>query len=175
MNGVPAFTLCFLWRGSMTHIRSPTPRSLLCLNFSPAFPPALFISAQNITMEENYVRKLDDLFGGIAADLADSLRTHTIIGTRIQYGQFHTTVLQDTPSTLVSYSRFPPTLIPQAGLHFPVQAHQFLWLSSMADFRAAAIDWRRGLRPHHLSRKISRPRRFPGTKRRRIRFPPRPA
>ncbi len=66
----------------------------------PGIPPT-FISAQNITMDENYVRKLD-IYSGELQQIWEGPSHNTVIGTRIQYGQFHTTVLQDNPSPSVA-------------------------------------------------------------------------
>jgi len=62
----------------------------------PGIPPT-FISAQNITTDEHFVRKLD-IYSGELQQIWEGPFHNTIIGTRIQYGQFHTTVLQDNPS-----------------------------------------------------------------------------
>ena len=61
----------------------------------------MFISAQNITMDENYERKVD-IYSGELQQIWQTPEHNTIIGTRIQYGQFHTTVLQDNPDPVFS-------------------------------------------------------------------------
>jgi len=61
----------------------------------PGIPPML-VSAQNITTDEHYHRKTD-IYSGELQQILEGPSHNTIFGTRIQYGQFHTTVLQDTP------------------------------------------------------------------------------
>ncbi|MGA2684131.1 MAG: TonB-dependent receptor [Verrucomicrobiota bacterium] len=61
----------------------------------------VFSSAQNITMDQNYARKLD-IYSGELQQIWEGPAHNTVIGTRIQYGQFHTTVLQDNPSFSVA-------------------------------------------------------------------------
>ena len=52
-------------------------------------------------MDENYMRKLD-VYSGELQQIWESPAHNTIVGTRIQYGQFHTTVQQDTPIPVAS-------------------------------------------------------------------------
>ncbi len=116
--------------------------------------PAL-VAAENITTREHFTDKLE-IYSGELQQIWEGPSHNTIVGTRIQYGHFHTTVLQNNPSPYVAfYFPDPPTPAARQDITSPVQAHQFLRLSSMADFRAAAIDWRRHLRPYHLSGKFS--------------------
>ncbi len=63
-------------------------------------PPLVFISAQNTTMDQNYLRKLD-IYSGELQQIFETPAHTTIVGSRIQYGYFHTTVLQDNPSSSV--------------------------------------------------------------------------
>ena len=70
----------------------------------PGIPP-VFISAQNITMDEHYDRKVD-IYSGELQQIWQTPEHNTIIGTRFQYGQFHATVLQDNP--VLGYSPLSP-------------------------------------------------------------------
>jgi len=90
-------------RSSFTNFTQPS----LFQTF-PGIPP-MFISAQNITMDERYDRRVD-IYSGELQQIWEGPSHNTIIGTRIQYGQFHTTVLQDTPIP-VAYAFLDP--IPQ--------------------------------------------------------------
>ena len=66
----------------------------------PGIPP-VFISAQNITTDEHYDRKVD-IYSGELQQIWQTPEHNTIIGTRFQYGQFHATVLQDNPDPVFS-------------------------------------------------------------------------
>jgi len=69
-----------------------------------------FSSAQKITMDANYVSKLD-IYSGELQQIFENPAHTTIVGARIQYGQFYTTVLQDNPSSSVATDFLDP--IPQ--------------------------------------------------------------
>jgi tetratricopeptide (TPR) repeat protein len=66
-----------------------------------------FISAQNITMSEHFVRKLD-IYSGELQQIWEGPAHNTIIGARIQYGHFNTTVLQDNPDPVAQAFLNPP-------------------------------------------------------------------
>jgi outer membrane receptor protein involved in Fe transport len=67
-----------------------------------------FISAQNITMSEHFMRKLD-IYSGELQQIWEGPSHDTIVGARFQYGQFHTTVLQDNPDPVASaFLDLPP-------------------------------------------------------------------
>jgi tetratricopeptide (TPR) repeat protein len=66
------------------------------------------IAAENITMSEHFTGKLE-IYSGELQQIWEGSSHTTIVGTRIQYGHFHTTVLQDNPSYYVaSYFPEPP-------------------------------------------------------------------
>jgi len=69
-------------------------------------------AAENITMNEHFVRKLD-IYSGELQQIWEGSSHNTIIGTRIQYGHFHTSVLQDNPSSYVA-PLFPDPPTPAA-------------------------------------------------------------
>jgi outer membrane receptor protein involved in Fe transport len=65
-------------------------------------------AAENITMSEHFTGKLE-IYSGELQQIWEGSSHTTIVGTRIQYGHFHTTVLQDNPSYYVaSYFPEPP-------------------------------------------------------------------
>jgi tetratricopeptide (TPR) repeat protein len=66
-----------------------------------------FISAQNITTSEHFVRKLD-IYSGELQQIWEGPSHNTIVGTRIQYGHFHTTVLQTDPLPVTGDFIDPP-------------------------------------------------------------------
>ncbi len=76
----------------------------------PGIPPT-FISAQNITMDANYASKLD-IYSGELQQIWEGPSHNTIIGSRIQYGHFHTTVLQDNTSFAL-LPAFPDPIAPE--------------------------------------------------------------
>jgi Tfp pilus assembly protein PilF len=105
--GPGVHTLFFAGRFDDTYSFTNFTQPSLFQDFPGVIPT--FISAQNITMDENYVRKLD-IYSGELQQIWQTPAHNTIIGTRIQYGQFHTTVLQDNPDPV--FSAFPDP-IPQ--------------------------------------------------------------
>jgi tetratricopeptide (TPR) repeat protein len=76
----------------------------------PGDPP-IFRSAQNIWAKEHFTGKLE-IYSGELQQIWEGASHNTIVGTRIQYGHFHTTVLQDNPSPDVA-SFFPNSPPPQ--------------------------------------------------------------
>ena len=74
---------------------NPTAPTLL--TFTPGgLPPT---SVQGLTMQEHYVNRLT-LYSGELQQIWETAEHTTIIGGRVQYGQFDTDTLQDMPSTL---------------------------------------------------------------------------
>jgi tetratricopeptide (TPR) repeat protein len=66
-------------------------------------------AAENITMSEHFWNRLD-IYSGELQQIWEGPVHNTIVGARVQYGQFHTTVLQDNPSPNVGfYFPFPGT------------------------------------------------------------------
>ena len=70
--------------------------------------PAL-IAAENITTSEHFENTLD-IWSGELQQIWEGPEHTTIVGTRFQYGQFDTSVLQDNPSANVAFDfPDPPT------------------------------------------------------------------
>jgi tetratricopeptide (TPR) repeat protein/outer membrane receptor protein involved in Fe transport len=69
-------------------------------------------AAENITMREHFTDRLD-IYSGELQQIWEGPVHNTIIGTRIQYGHFNTTVLQDNPSPYVA-PLFPDPPTPAA-------------------------------------------------------------
>lgn len=59
-------------------------------------------AAENITAREHFVDRLD-IYSGELQQIWEGPVHNTIVGTRIQYGHFNTTVLQDNPSPYVAF------------------------------------------------------------------------
>jgi outer membrane receptor protein involved in Fe transport len=72
------------------------------------------VAAQNITMNEHFTDKLE-IYSGELQQIWEAPSHNTIVGTRIQYGHFHTTVLQNNPSPYVAaaFSDSPTNAAPQ--------------------------------------------------------------
>jgi tetratricopeptide (TPR) repeat protein len=70
------------------------------------------VAAENITMNEHFTGKLE-IYSGELQQIWEGPSHTTIVGTRIQYGHFHTTVLQDNPSWYVA-SAFPDLPAPSS-------------------------------------------------------------
>jgi Tfp pilus assembly protein PilF len=81
---------------------NPTAPTLL--TFTPGgLPPT---SVQGLAMQEHYVNRLT-LYSGELQQIWETAEHTTIIGGRVQYGQFNTDVLQDMPSTLAGAFAIP--------------------------------------------------------------------
>jgi tetratricopeptide (TPR) repeat protein len=70
-------------------------------SFSDVGGVPTFMSAQNITTSEHFVDKLE-IYSGELQQIWEGASHNTIIGSRIQYGHFHTTVLQTDPFPVAS-------------------------------------------------------------------------
>jgi tetratricopeptide (TPR) repeat protein len=66
-----------------------------------------FISAQNITTSEHFVRKLE-IYSGELQQIWEGPSHNTIVGARIQYDHFDTTVLQTDPIPVTQAFLDPP-------------------------------------------------------------------
>ena len=161
-------TLLFATRldDSLT-VTNPIEQTLLAF-----IPFGTVTSLQPVNMQQ---RLEDDLtiYSGELQQIWQTPEHNTIVGTRFQYGDFDIHNLQDTPISLshIFFQHHPPTKtsLPSCSSYFGV------WLSSMANFRSSAIDWRRGLRPHYFPGKFPDRARFWNGERPRTRFRPRPA
>lgn len=74
------------------------------LGIEPGVSP--LVGVQGITMHQHYVDKLE-LYSGELQQIWQQPAHNTIIGARLQYGHFHTTTLQNTPSGLGSVFLVP--------------------------------------------------------------------
>ena len=90
-------------------------------SFTNFMQPSLFegyddvptlVAAENITTREHFTDKLE-IYSGELQQIWEGPSHNTIIGTRIQYGHFHMTVLQDNPSSYVA-PLFPDPPMPAA-------------------------------------------------------------
>jgi tetratricopeptide (TPR) repeat protein len=59
------------------------------------------VAAENITTREHFTGRLE-IYSGELQQIWEEPSHNTIVGARIQYGHFHTTVLQDNPSPYVA-------------------------------------------------------------------------
>jgi len=69
--------------------------------------PGTFESAQYITANEHYLRRLD-IWSGELQQIWEGAEHNTIVGTRVQYGQFHTTLLQENLNPVFPLFLDPP-------------------------------------------------------------------
>jgi tetratricopeptide (TPR) repeat protein/outer membrane receptor protein involved in Fe transport len=101
-------TLMFLARLE-DNVSLANPVAPTLVEFIPAFPPLFptLTSVQRITMRENFANRLTIYSGELQQILEQPAHT-TIIGTRIQYGHFDASNLQDSPSTLNFIFPDPP-------------------------------------------------------------------
>ena len=100
-----------------------------------------------------HTRQNQEIYSGELQQIWEAPSHTTILGSRLQYGYFDTTVDQSHRhfGRLLAQRRWPSAA--DAGFFFAFQTHQRLRLSPVADLRAAAADRRVDIRSSYLSGK----------------------
>ena len=110
----PGVHTLFLAARLNDNISFTNPTSPTLVAFAPEFTPGVptLTSVQGITAQENYFNLLT-IYSGELQQIWEMAERTTIIGGRVQYGDFDTTTLQNNPSSLGFIFPDPPAPMAQ--------------------------------------------------------------